>query len=928
MKALLALALAPLLAACSYDPHIMPGFMSTAPPTLADLQPVSLPQAGAELPAVSLAELEDIYRQVLIVTEDPATRLQVLHRLADIEMLQGEEELALTEARAPLFDEAIAAYQSLLQGHSNDPDNNHAKDRLLYQLSKAHELNGENDKSLAVLEQLSAGYPQSKHYVEAKFRLADSYFSSADYPAAERAYAQVIAREDVSAYYRNALYMHGWSQFKQGRYRPAIAAFSNTLDLLVPTDNDLETLGRGERELVLDSFRVLAVAFSYLQGPDTIAAAYRQLGHRHYQHLLYQHLGELYLRQQRYRDSAETYRAFNRSWPGSEHAHEFQISVIETYEAGGFRDLIITEKQHYVESYGVSGDYWANSSTAVKQLITSKLKLFIEELATYHHALGQSLAQSLAPSSALPHFLSAGDYYQLFVSSFANDPRVPEMVFLLAESRWEAGATEAAISAYEQVAYDFPDFPRAADAGYSAIVAYNALLAGAAATADDSSDNEKILRSRIDSQLRYASRFASDARAPLVLNSAAAALLELSEYQLAIIAAATLSHWQPTPGVEIMVPAWLIMAHSHFDTREYLPAEQAYQQALELMTSADTRRGDAVERLAASIYRQAEAAVVAQNYRAAADQFARVIDLAPQSSVRVQAQYDAAGNYMQAGEFARATRLLRDFRRRFSDHPLSVGIATRLVHNYQQLQQWENAAQELDIILATETDPERQRQLLYLAAEHYDKAGNSELAIHRYRSYAHGWPQPPAERFEAMNRLAELYAQSRQPQKRQFWLRKIMATYETAHSPQQAQQEVQQSGHSLYLAAFASSELAELEYQAYLRISIRAPLAKSLSRKKTAMQHALKAYQRTNDYAVAQFSTLATYKMGEIYRALSVDLLESERPGNIDPLALEQYELLLEEQAYPFEEKAIIIHEANARRSWEGIYDEWVQHSF
>ena len=38
--------------------------------------------------------------------------------------------------------------------------------------------------------------------------------------------------------------------------------------------------------------------------------------------------------------------------------------------------------------------------------------------------------------------------------------------------------------------------------------------------------------------------------------------------------------------------------------------------------------------------------------------------------------------------------------------------------------------------------------------------------------------------------------------------------------------------------------------------------------------------------------------------------------------------LLLEEQAFPFEEKAIGIHERNARRAAEGLYDESVQRSY
>ena len=45
-------------------------------------------------------------------------------------------------------------------------------------------------------------------------------------------------------------------------------------------------------------------------------------------------------------------------------------------------------------------------------------------------------------------------------------------------------------------------------------------------------------------------------------------------------------------------------------------------------------------------------------------------------------------------------------------------------------------------------------------------------------------------------------------------------------------------------------------------------------------------------------------------------------------LELAQYELLLEEQAYPFEDNAIDIHEQNIRRAREGIFDEWVKRSY
>jgi cellulose synthase operon protein C len=68
--------------------------------------------------------------------------------------------------------------------------------------------------------------------------------------------------------------------------------------------------------------------------------------------------------------------------------------------------------------------------------------------------------------------------------------------------------------------------------------------------------------------------------------------------------------------------------------------------------------------------------------------------------------------------------------------------------------------------------------------------------------------------------------------------------------------------------------------------------------------------------------------MAELYRTLSKDLLASERPRNLKGEELEEYNSLLEEQVFPFEEQAIKAHELNTSRAKDGVYDEWVQKSF
>jgi hypothetical protein len=96
----------------------------------------------------------------------------------------------------------------------------------------------------------------------------------------------------------------------------------------------------------------------------------------------------------------------------------------------------------------------------------------------------------------------------------------------------------------------------------------------------------------------------------------------------------------------------------------------------------------------------------------------------------------------------------------------------------------------------------------------------------------------------------------------------------------------------------------------------------------TSHVEVLKAYALAADYGVAEVVTAATYQTANLYQDFGKALLTSERPKKLGKAELEQYTVLLEEQAFPFEEKAADLHTLNAKRVREGLYDTWVQRSF
>ena len=111
-------------------------------------------------------------------------------------------------------------------------------------------------------------------------------------------------------------------------------------------------------------------------------------------------------------------------------------------------------------------------------------------------------------------------------------------------------------------------------------------------------------------------------------------------------------------------------------------------------------------------------------------------------------------------------------------------------------------------------------------------------------------------------------------------------------------------------------------------MKITQPLADSMKLKKKLMEDVLKVYGDSAAYGVAEVTTASTFRLGEVYQQFSKDLMNSERPADLDEAAMEQYVLLLEEQTFPFEEKAIELFEANTARAADGVYDEWVRKSF
>lgn len=899
--------------------------------TLADLPPASLPDNTQAVAVRDMASIEQSYQRALSVAETPALRTQIVLRLADLEMARSERaQLEATEVRR-FYDQPIAMYRALLKEEeaARLQEAGIAADQLRYKLAKALSLDGRNDEAAAILDQLADAHPESGFIAEAQFRRAEKAFADGRYADAEQHYAAVVAANNPDLK-QNALYMRGWAQFKRADYDQALLSFAQVLDQLLGSASApeqielvLTEIGPSKTNLVKDALRVMALSLSYLEGAASIVSLQTELGGRRaYDYLLYQQLGHLYLEQKRFTDSAKTYQFFVEQHPQSEFAPSFSIKVIEVYQLGDFPSLVLPAKEDFIKRYGISSRYWTSRQGAIGKNARTYLHQSLQELAQYEHAQAQTLKTTQRRES-LQAFARAAAWYREFVQTFAADAQVAEMTFLLAECLNEAGDLPAAMEAYEQVAYGYQDALRGADAAYAAVLLPQQLIQSARSLPDNR--GAEWQRRKIQNALHFADVYKTDARALKVLADAADNLLRDQRYDDAKQVAQRVIDWQPAAEGSLLFSSWLILGHSHFETQAYAAAEQAYVQVLQWLPSYGKTPGapsaaQVRERIAASIYRQAEASLTFGDKDTAIAQLMRVGQVSPDSDIAAKALYDAGVYLMEQEKWTQAENVYLAFRKQFPQDALLATLPAKLVEIYQHQQKWQQAADELVLMERLSNDPDVKRQSLFLGAELYEKSGKPAQAIEQYRRYAIQYPRPLAEQLEAQFRLTELYKTTGERDKRRYWLQQIIHTHQRAGNAR--------SDRSTWLAASAQAELAQPAYQEFVRIPLTLPLKNSLQRKRAALENALKAQEQVLAYGVAEFTTQASFTIGEIYAQLSRDLMASQRPRELDELALEQYEILLEEQAYPFEEKAIEIHQANVQRSWKGIYNEGVKRSF
>ena len=804
--------------------------------------------------------------------------------------------------------EAIELYKSLLLKYPHYERN----DQVLYQLSRAYEEVGQVEKAMGVLSKLVKNYPNSRHIDEAQFRRAEYFFTRKKYLDAEEAYQAVIDFGISSAFYDLALYKQGWAFFKQDLYEEALNDFIGLLDYKISIGYDFEQIeDKIEAKRIEDTYRVISLSFSYLGGPDAVVSYFEKNGPRQYEASIYSHLGEYYLTKRRYGDAAKSYNTYVERNPFNKVSPHFHIRVIEIYLKGGFPKLVVESKKSFASAYGLKAEYWTFFDIRTYPDVIVFLKSNLIDLANHYHALYQN--RRLRKNRSV-NFKEAIHWYREFLESFPEDDQTPGINYQLADLFLENKDFRNAAMEYERTSYSYEKHKKSSEAGYAAVFAYREHLKNAS-----QAERNIIKREIIRSSLKFGETYPANKKAPAVLVAATDDLYEIKDYPLAIEVGRGVIKKYPKIEPKYIRSAWLIVAHASFDMTLFADAETAYQQVLKLTDIKHKDRPKLIENLAASIYKQGDQARILEDYRAAANHFLRVAKITPTSKIRPTAEYDAAAALISLKDWGKASEVLEGFRKRYPKNKLQPDVTKKLAVIYKESGKLLQAASEFERIEKESKNDDVRREALQQAAELYEQAEARDKALSIYTRYVKYFPKPIEYSLEMRSKIAEIYKQTGKKGLYIKQLQLIVAIDLRAGK--------ERSDRTRYLAANASLVLAAPAIKKFKSVKLVKPFKKNLNKKKKRMKKAIDTLTALVDYEVGIVTAAATYEIAEIYYHFSRALMNSERPTNLTEEQLEQYELVLEEQVYPFEEKAINVHEKNLELLDLGIYNEWIDKS-
>ncbi|MBI5748732.1 MAG: tetratricopeptide repeat protein [Nitrospinae bacterium] len=751
-------------------------------------------------------------------------------------------------------------------------------DAVHYALGYALYEQGERDEAVKVFEGIIKNYPQSIYLPEVNFRLGEFYFETGQMGEARDSYRRVL-NYPQSIFYDKAVYKLGWVYYK-------IDDFKNASDLFMSLIDRTWEGKFKEAGLTDDSVSCLVMSLTHFNKIDEAVEYLQSKGVRGYATLVLEKIGEVLTQETRYENAIYVYDSLIKNFPDNPNIPFMYEKMAALLEVNGDKETAIAKREILAHQYNYTTAWYKKNHPDGSEKIDSLIFRTIVDVSKEYHLKGKSEAN-------IKYLQSAIDGYRNFLLLFPKSQNYKEINLLLAEALFDAGTYNEAAMEYEKTAKLYQETLKRGDIAYSAFLTHAVIF----------NKSEGDRRAVINNAARILEAYEKD--------FSLSGKLEKAHYTISDMYARIKAYDKAR---DIIMPltkgkdfanAYKRIAELYLEEGNLGPSEDIYSKLFS--TSKDPELQEILAKLR---YRLGDEYLKAGKLNEAVEKFNSAFTVYPDSDI-------GEGSLMKIGHIHIQRKNINGIRdvigRMAKAYPNSSGSLSLLVEAGQQIENDEplKAAMLYEEASSITSDSKNIQKLLFAAAIIYEKNKEYNKAVEVFKKYLLKNEIPPDREAEARYRLG--YSQIKSGKKEEG-----METFSR----------LKERGGQTDNIFVAKAEFLILKERlnVYLDMKITQPFEETLSKKTELLNHLIKDYSDMARYKMPELLTEMFFSMGIALENFRDSILHSERPSDLTKEELEEYSFLLEEKAYPYDEKAVRVYENSLQISREyKVYNEWMR---
>lgn len=792
----------------------------------------------------------------------------------------------------------------------------------------------QRDSAVVLYEKFVQDFPNSRYVPDALFRVAEYYFNPPlnQLDLAIDMYKRILPYNE-SPKYDEALYRLGWCYYKMNNYAQAISYFTLLADDVTRAQRLDPKNKITNPSLAEESIEYIGIAFLDYQGASAAAEYLHSVGGRTYGIDILRKIGDVYMNVKEEHDKAiQAYRLLLKMFPLAPEAPVVRAKIAECYRALDEEQMAYIQRDSLFIEYREGAAWWNNNTdedlrAKTHQLVERGLRENINLLlkradensdaALYAQAVTDSrkYLRVFAKDSAASQIhwnmaLTLDAKLQLPDSAYNEYIKCSNLYW---NSRFRKMAAENAVALAQEIAgVDTVSRP-----------AVMPLNIGEMKTAiQDSAAKDAAGRLRLALHLErrpltagqiklataidnYIKLFPHEPETAERLSQAGALYYNNNDFAESIKYFKTLlKHFPESASAEY---AEYLLMESYFGKIDYKSSELVAKR-IRLNTKNSDYLRKAEQRLAESIFLQAEGLANAAEHLKAAEEYRRVFEEVPTAEFADLALHNSGLEFDQAREYSRAVETYGVLTATFVKSVHYLPALNNMAYDYGALNDYRNAALTFERLATEDPDSAKGETYLYNASGFYVKAEEWQRAIRVNRTFVSRFPQSKdaADMFYEManfhlklddldnanavyGEYAEKFPDS--PRTVETFFRRG-EYYEKKNDPQQAKVEYEKAlaksksfqarkmDANEFFAAEALFHLTEIKYREFAAIRFKLPVAQmdlDKERKKNALIEIVDNYTRVAGYGTLRLYE-ATYKIGEAYEEFATAWANQEIP--------------------------------------------------